>query len=121
MEKEIMLKVDGVAIPCPSVFSWGLQDVSAADSGRTEDTVMHKNRISQKRKISLQWNAPDWEKTSKILKAFNPEYFKVTYPDMMSGEYETRTFYCGDRTAPVKYWWVGNHRMEAVSFNIIER
>lgn len=116
-----MIKVDGVAIPCPSSFEWGLQDISPAESGRTDDTLMHKNRIGQKRTISLQWNGKDWNETSLILKAFNPEYISVTYPDMMSGETETRTFYVGDRSAPVKWWWVGNQRMESISFDIIER
>lgn len=118
---EIMITVDGVAMPCPSSFSWGLQDISAAESGRTDDTLMHKNRKGQKRKISLAWNGKDWKTTSKILKAFNPEYINVKYPDMMSGDYETRTFYVGDRSAPVKWWWIGNQRTESVSFDIIER
>ena len=118
---EVMITVDGVEIPCPSVFTWGLQDVSASDAGRTQDAVMHKNRVAQKRKITLQWNGPGWEKTSVILQAFNPEYVSVRYPDMMSGTYETREFYVGDRNAPVKWWWTGNQRLETLSFDIIER
>ena len=116
-----MIKVDGAEMPCPSSFTWGLNDVSAAESGRTDDTIMHKNRVGQKRTISLQWNGLKKEAVSKILKAFNPEYIQVTYPDAMSGIDETRTFYVGDRSAPVKYWWVGNQRYESVSFDIIER
>lgn len=42
---EVMIKVDGKDVLCPSVFEWGLQDVSAADSGRTEDTQMQKEKI----------------------------------------------------------------------------
>ena len=80
---------------------------------------MHKNRVGQKRKLSLQWNGKDWKETSKILKAFNPEEIQVRYPDLMSGKYETRKFYVGDRTAPVKWWWVGNQRTESISFDII--
>lgn len=116
-----MITVDGVEMPCPSTYTWGLSDVSAAESGRTEDTTMHKNRKGQKRTISLGWNAIGWQKTSQILQAFNPEYVSVRYPDMLSGQYETRTFYVGDRSAPVKYWWVGNKLIESVSFDIIER
>ena len=118
---EIMLTVDGVEMPCPSAYTWGLQDVSAAESGRTDDTTMHKNRVGQKRKIDLQWTGKDWQTTAKIMRAFNPEYINVRYPDMLSGKYETRTFYVGDRSAPVKWWWVGNQRTESISFDIIER
>lgn len=116
-----MITVDGVAMPCPSSFDWNLQDISAAESGRTDDTIMHKNRVGQKRKISLAWVAKDWNETSRILKAFNPEYVSVRYPDMMSRNYETRVFYVGDRKAPVKYWWVGRKMVEQISFDIIER
>lgn len=116
-----MITVDGVAMPCPSAMTWGLQDISAAESGRTDDTTMHKNRVGQKRKISLQWTMTDRQTTAFILQAFNPEYVQITYEDAMSANLETRTFYVGDRAAPVKYWWAGNKRYETVSFDIIER
>lgn len=118
---DIFLKVNGVEMPCPSACTWGLQDISAAKSGRSDDSIMHKNRVDQKRKLSLKWNGADWKTTSKILQAFNPEYIQITYPDMMSGKYETRTFYVGDRSAPVKWWWVGNQMTESISFDVIER
>ena len=122
MNMSTMIKVDGTQLPCPSTFTWGLQDVSASDSGRTQDAVMHKNRIAQKRTLSIGWNAPSWEDTCKIIKAVNPEYIKVEYPDPLSGnKHEERTFYVGDRSAPFKCWWVGNQRMEGVSFDFIER
>ena len=121
MAKEIMITVDGAEIPCPSTFEWSLQDISAGESGRTDDTTMHKNRVGQKRKLKLAWIAKDWQTTSKILRSFNPEYINVRYPDMMSGTYQTRTFYVGDRTAPVKYWMVGRKMIGQISFNITER
>lgn len=116
-----MMMVDGVKIKTPSSFVWGLQDVSAADSGRTDDTVMHKNRIGQKRKLSLAWNNLTDEEAAAITQAFNPEYVTVTYPDAMAGSNESREFYVGDRTAPMKIWTVGNKRYEQLSFDIIER
>lgn len=116
-----MIRVNGVAIKTPSSFSWGLQDVSDSASGRTQDAIMHKNRIAQKRKLSLSWAMPTPTEASQILKAFNPEYVKITYPDTMSGSNETRTFYVGDRTAPVKIWTIGNKRYESISFDVIER
>lgn len=116
-----MITVDGVEMPCPSAFTWGLQDISAAESGRTDDALMHKNRVAQKRKISLRWNGKSCQETAKILQAFNPEYVSVRYPDKMSGVDETRTFYTGDKTAPVKTWQVGKKIIESISFDIVER
>lgn len=116
-----MMMVDGVKIKTPSSFVWGLQDISAADSGRTDDGIMHKNRIRQVRKLSLAWNNPTKDETAAILQAVNPEYFTVIYPDAMEDSNESREFYAGDRTAPMKIWTVGNKRYEQLSFDIIER
>lgn len=116
-----MIEVNGVAVKTPSSFSWGLQDVSDSASGRTQDAIMHKNRIAQKRKLSLSWNNPTKEETAVILQTFNPEYVQIKYPDAMSGTDETRTFYVGDRTAPMKIWTISNKRYSQVSFNVIER
>ena len=116
-----MIKVNGTAVKTPSSFSWGLQDVSDSASGRTQDSIMHKNRVAQKRKIQLSWNKPTKEETAAILQAFNQEYIDVTYPDAMSGTDETRTFYVGDRSAPMKMWTVNRKIYSQVSFDIIER
>lgn len=116
-----MIQVDGVKIKTPSTFIWGLQDVSASDAGRTDDAVMHKNRVAQKRKIDLSWAMPNKEEARDILTSFNPEYINVTYYDPLDGANVTKTFYTGDKTAPVKIWTVNNKRYELISFSIIER
>jgi hypothetical protein len=119
---DVMITVDGVKMPTPSSFTWELYDISASDSGRTEDTMMWKNRVGQKRKIQLGWKIKSWDETSKILQAFNPEYFEVRYPDMLDGTYETRTFYRSDPSAPVKMWLNDSRKyVEQLSFDIIER
>ena len=50
---------------------------------------------------------------------FNPEYITVCYLDAMEGDYITKVFYVGDRTAPLY-----NTRMglwQNVSFDLIAR
>lgn len=123
MDIKLIRYVDGQECPCPSSFNYGLMDVSSDDAGRVQDdnATMFKNRICQKRKIDLVWNGPTPEQVSKILTMFNPEYIQVTYFDAMDGIEETRTFYVGDRTAPVHHWIGNNKRYTTVSFNIIER
>lgn len=116
-----MILVDGIKVKTPSSFTWGLQDISGSDSGRTQDTVMHKNRIGQKRKIDLVWAMPTLEEAHVILTAFHPEYVKVTYEDPLEGKRVTKSFYAEDMSAPVKTWSVGNKRYESISLSIIER
>lgn len=118
------IAVGGVTMPCPSKCEWGLQDVSASDSGRVEDpnATMYKNRIAQKVKLNLEWVAVSDADAATILTAFNPEYFDVTYHDPMANASTTKTFYCGDRNANF-YWWVDNagFTYQNITFNIIER
>jgi hypothetical protein len=118
----LMLKINGTDIKTPSSFAWGLQDLSSDDSGRTLDGIMHKDRIAQKRRLDCSWDNPTKDEASTILKAVNGTIFmQVTYPDTMSGNYETRTFYVGDRSAPMKTWMIGNKRYSSLSFSFIEK
>ena len=111
------------AVPAPTGFQWGLQDISAADSGRTNDVAatMQKNRVTQKRKLQLSWTNPSAADTATILTAFNPEYVYVRYLDAMANAYETRQFYVGDRSAPLRQVTVNGVTYTTLSFNIIER
>lgn len=111
--------VNGSPVRSPSVYQVDINDVSDSDAGRTEDALMHKNRIAQKRKITLAWNAISTADASAILQAFNPEYISVEYLDPMVGGFVTKTFYVGDRSAPAYSTRLG--LWSNVGFNIIER
>lgn len=111
--------VDGKDIKCPSSYLWKLEDISASDAGRTEDTVMHKKRIGQVVGIELSWKNIATAEASKVLKAFNPEYITVCYLDPMEGKFETAEFYVGNRSAPMYNAVTG--LWSNVSFNLIER
>lgn len=114
-----IVSVDGVAVPCPSSYTYNLEDTSAADAGRTEDGVMHKKRIGQVVGIDLAWQNIPTSQVSQILQAFNPEYITVVYLDAMQGTTVSKIFYVGNRSAPMynarKGLWSN------VSFKIIER
>ena len=114
-----ILSVDGEPVKCPSSYQWKLQDISDSDAGRTEDTMMHKNRIGQCVKIELSWRNVTTADASDILRKFNPEYINVSYLDPMNGGYVTKEFYVGDRSAPMYNSQLG--LWSNISFNIIER
>jgi hypothetical protein len=111
--------VDGVAVKSPSVYKWKLEDLSASDAGRTEDTVMDKKRIGQLVGIELQWNKVSIADASTILKLFNPEYIKVEYLDAMQGTYVERRFYVGERSVPLYNGELG--LWDNITFNLIGR
>lgn len=109
-------------MPTPSSLTWKLQDISPAESGRTQDGKMHKSIVTQIRVLSVAWNNPGPGNTSKVLKAVNQKVvFNATYHDPMDNKLETRKFYVGDRTVPFKIWTVDNKRYERLEFELIER
>lgn len=110
--------VDGAYVPSPSKYDIGYQDVSAADSGRTEDGLMHKKMIGTKVKIELAWNNVTDADIAMVLTAFNHEYVTVKYKDPLACGYETKTFYSGDRHAASYNSKLG---VWSTNFNIIER
>lgn len=108
-----------VYVPTPSAYQYDLQDVSSPNAGRTEDALMHKQRIAQKVKIELSWLHPTTAEVSEILQAFNSQYLQIRYLDAKAGAYATKIFYVGDRSSPLYNANLGV--WENVSFNIIER
>jgi len=115
-----LIKVNGTYIPDPSSLQWGLQSVSDPNAGRSLDGKMHVNLVTRKRKLELSWNGVDFATASEILQAVNGETFTVTYLDALTNTTQTRTFYVGDRTAPVHSYAVGYRWYTNVSFNLIE-
>jgi len=121
-----LLKINGTAIKDPSSHSWGISDESSEESGRsTNDGKMNKDVVAQKIKLSLSWNNPTGEEASSILKAVNyttvGSMFSVTYLDTMENAYLTKTFYVGDRSAPMKYSNIRGTVYSTLSFDIIEQ
>lgn len=114
-----LVSVGGVTVPCPSSYEWQLYDVSSEDAGRTEDGLMHKNMIGQKRKLSLEWKYITVQQASVVLSAFNAEYTNITYLDLLTGTNRSGEFYTGDRNVPVYNTTLG--LVESIKFNVIER
>ncbi len=106
-------------VPCPSSYTWDMEDVSESDAGRTQDGAMHKKRIGQVVAISLSWRNITDAAVSKILKTFNSEYLKVNYYDAMAGTFQTLIFYVGNRTAPMYNKRLG--LWQNLSFKIIDK
>lgn len=123
MSRKYNLRVEGESIATPSSVTINIQDISSADSGRTLDGLMHKNKIGSKRTIEFGWNNLRPTDVEKILHAFRSrEYFAVTYWDPENASTQlTKTFYLGDVSIPVKSWFVGGEIYSQLSFTIIER
>lgn len=100
-------KLNGIPILTPQIFSWTLQGVDSADSGRTNDAVMHLTVVAQKRKLSVTWPACTWKAALPIVRICKnaSNIVSVTYPDLEAGGMITKTFYTGDFSADYHEWY----------------
>ena len=118
--KKTLIKINGQYIPNPSSLQWGIQSVSDSNAGRDMNGSMHVNLVTRKRKLELTWNAVDFNTAKEILSAVNNETFLVEYRDALTNRMEKRTFYVGDRSAPVYSYAVGHQWYSNINFNLIE-
>lgn len=115
-----LLTFDNVDLKDPSAMQWSLQRVSSPDAGRTLDAVMHVEQVAQKRKLEVSWSNITASEAAAIIQAANPETIQVRYFDYLDNQYETRTFYTGDREIPVYTFQNNKKIVSSVSFNLIE-
>ena len=114
-----LLKINGVDMPTPSGYLVGIQDISNAV--RNARGNMIKEQIATKAKIDLSWIYLSAVDTAKVLTAVSGNFFTVEYLDPKANAFLTKTFYVGDRTAPIMDFLNGIPRYKDIKFNIIEK
>jgi hypothetical protein len=98
----MQLKINNINVASPSEFSVTVLDLDNGESTvRTADGTLNRDRIAVKRQLDITWPPLKWSDTSTLLQAMSGVFFEVYYPDPMTGQYVTKTFYAGNRPAPV--------------------
>ena len=99
----MQIKINGTELPVyPSEFVVTTLDLDNGESTvRTADGTLNRDRIAVKKQIEMTWAALTWSEVSSLLQAMSEIFFEVYYPDPATGQYETKTFYAGNRPAPV--------------------
>ncbi|MEK5414500.1 DUF6711 family protein [Paenibacillus sp. FSL L8-0708] len=94
-----MIKINGTTIAAsPATFVPTLIDLDDGESSiRTADGKLHRDRIRVMRQLDMTFGILNWAEMSALMKSMADSFFSVTYPDPMSGVYETRKFYVGNR------------------------
>ncbi|WP_044736130.1 DUF6711 family protein [Geobacillus kaustophilus] len=115
-----MLKVNGVSIPTPKSFKVNILDLDG-ESNRNAKGELIRDRIAVKRKLECEWAPLTMSQISTILNAVKDVYFQVEYPDPMAGATITKTFYVGDRTAPMYKNVNGEILWQGLQMDFIEK
>lgn len=97
----MVFKINGQDLPVkPKSLEVGVIDLDDEETTkRTVNGTLVRNRITQKRQIDIEFAVLTWSQLSRIFNLIKNTFFTVTYPDPLSGTYETRTFYCSERKA----------------------
>ena len=106
------LQVDNKILPPPSAFNLTEADLHANPQrnaqGYASWDLVRKNVAS----LELEWKNLDGERLTRIITAIRgKKSFRVKFFNTLTGKYEIRTFYPGDRAtelvrfvSAVKYW-----------------
>lgn len=119
----MLLKLNNVEIVAyPKEFSVTPLDLDNGESSvRTADGTLTRDRVAIKRQIDMAWGLLNWAQTSGILQAMSGVFFDLYYPDPMSGTYETKTFYVGNRPVPAALSKDGEIYWSGLKITLTER
>lgn len=118
-EGNVSVSGDYQKVPTPQTYGWSVEDLDSEEgTGRNNATgEMFRDRVATKRKLSFTWPPLSISETSRLLKALKPEFISVTYLDAEEGDYITKTFYAGPKSANC-----GHHqRWLGIAANLIEK
>ena len=92
--------IDGMMIPTPDTYKFGVEDLSSEATGRTLDGVMHKDVVATKDYYECTWKRLTWAETALLLKAVDgKKKVKFTYADpRVPDRWLTHDFYIGKRS-----------------------
>lgn len=113
-------KINGVTVATPKSCTVGIHDLDDQTTRNANGDLL-RDRIAIKRKLDNEWGPLTVGQMSTLLQAVSSVFFTVEYFDPQTGSYQTKTFYVGDRTAPVYTVRNGVVLWEGLSMNFIER
>lgn len=95
-------RVGGNSFPLPSEMQVTVQSFDGSETGRTGDGTMHRDYVTDKRRIDLTWKVLTTTEMAILLDAIDPATvgpkFTIYYPDPQGGT-RTLNVYVGDRVA----------------------
>jgi hypothetical protein len=101
MIAEKPFKINGVAIPTPTEYTFDVEDLSSQNTGRTLDGRMHKDVVAVKDTYTCTWKKLSWQDAADLLNAINAkEQFTFTHADpRVPGTFITGEYYVGKRSS----------------------
>nr|DAL98416.1 MAG TPA: hypothetical protein [Caudoviricetes sp.] len=112
------LEIKDYLAPAPIKYDVGKMDISKAERNTLGDMVI--DIIATKTKIELEWGLLTSNEVSELFQAIRPTQFPVKYFDPETAQYETKTFYKGDRSTGSVLFENGVPTWKGTKVNLIE-
>lgn len=113
--------INGRQVPQPATVTYDRYDMDSEESFRGLDGTMQRDRVATKVKLNCQWNALTANEMSTLLQSMEEVFFEINYFDPYLGSHTTKTFYVGDRSAPIYSIANGKVIFKSFSANFIEQ
>lgn len=99
----MIYKINNIDVPSNSKLEVSMSDLDNKDgTGRTESGYAFRDRLRiGVRHLSVEYTMLTDAEIQKVLNAIDAEFFPVEYKDPQHGKI-TKTFYVGDRVAPLE-------------------
>jgi len=112
MSYKFELEIDGDVLPPPSDYTYTEADLHANTQRNAEGYASWDVVRMNVGTLEIEWQNLHGEKLVQVIQAIrNKKEFKARFFNTLTGKYEVRTFYSGDRSSdlvrfisPVKYW-----------------
>lgn len=115
-------KINNVNVTQPAEVTYNRYDLDSEESFRSLSGEMQRDRVAVKVKLECRWNALTVQQMSQLLSAMEDVFFPIQYFDPLKGDYVVKTFYVGDRSAPVYSMVAGGGIIfKSFSANFIEK
>ena len=115
------MTINGRQVTQPATVSYDRYDMDSEESFRGLDGTMQRDRIATKVKLNCQWNALTAPQMSQLLQSMEDVFLPINYYDPYLGSFTTKTFYVGDRSAPIYTFANGKIIYKSFSANFIEQ
>ena len=115
------MTINGRQVAQPATVSYDRYDMDSEESFRGLDGTMQRDRVATKVKLNCQWNGLTGPEMSYLLQSMEDVFFPIHYWDPYYNRYETKTFYVGDRSAPVYTFAGGKIIYKSFTANFIEQ
>lgn len=105
----------------PQSLQWDISDFDGS-SGRNQMGTFFRDRIVSKRTLSCTWGPLNNTEMAELLSMMEDVFFKLDYPDALTGDRRVGEFYVGNRTTPMmRQEKDGTYMWQNVSATFIER